>query len=327
MSEPTPIRIAVVGLAGVGRTHMRLLDEMPDAALVGVCDVRTDLEAVKTTTAPFFDDCARMLDEIAPQAVVLATPPATHLPLAKAASQRGIHVLVEKPMAESVRSAEAMVEACAEAGVVLMLGHKKRFVPALARLRELLYGELGPAQFLSYRYVHPGRSQKAWFWDEADGGGPLRENVVHAADLLRWLVGEVVRIQGEADHFTFEDRAPQLNCAAMTLRFDTGAVASLSAGMVGTPALPNEELFVATAAGIAEVRGRFDNPDTLHWALRGERELRKEEFAGDPFRAELEHFLSCIRTGEAPLTSGEEGLRSLALCEWWKQDLNRRGER
>jgi predicted dehydrogenase len=325
MNDLSPLRVAVVGLAGIGKTHVRLLSEWPGVRLAGVCDVAPGALGLVEEETPKFTDYERLLDEARPHAVILATPPRSHLPLARGAAERGIHVFAEKPMAESVKSAEGMIRACREAGVVLMIGHKKRFVPALARLKALLEGDLGPAQFLIYRYAHPGRSEKGWFWEEEDGGGPLRENVVHAADLLRWLCGEVARVQGEADYFTFEERAPQPNCAVMTLRFASGAIASLSAGMVGTPALPDEDLYVATARGIAEVSGRFDNPGALRWAFRGEGEVRTETFDADPFRRELEHFLACVRTGETPLTSGEEGLRSLALCEQWKRDLRKPG--
>jgi predicted dehydrogenase len=321
VSEQRAVRVAVVGLAGIGRRHAALLAEMPEAELVGACDISAAAAAAVPPGVPFQEDFAAMLDDTQPEAVVLATPPASHLPLTTAAAERGVHVLAEKPMAESVASAQRMIDACEAANVVLMLGHKKRFVPALVRLKELLTGELGPAEFVIYRYPHPGRSEKAWFWDESDGGGPLRENVVHAADTLRWLCGEVERIQGEADYFTFLDRAPQPSCAVMTLRFTSGAIASLSAGMVGVPALPDEDLYVATARGVAEVSGRFDNPDRLRWALRGEREARIETFEGDPFRIELQHFFACIRTGGVPRTHGPEGLASLALCERWKRDL------
>lgn len=318
MTRPT-LRVAVAGLAGIGKVHVRLLEESAEAAVAAVCDIAPAAFGAVTTEAPRFTDYERMLDEVRPDAVILATPPASHRAMTLASAARGVHALVEKPMAESVASARAMIDACRSVGVVLMLGHKKRFVPALARLKALLDGELGPAQVAIYRYVHPGRSEKAWFWAEEDGGGPLRENAVHAADTLRWLCGEVVRIQGEGDFFTFADRAPQPNCAVMTLRFESGAIASLTAGMVGVHALRGEDLYITTERGVAEVSGPFDNPGTLRWALRGEPEPRLESLNGDPFRLEQEHFFYCIRSGAAPLTSGEEGLKSLELCERWKK--------
>ena len=323
MSSDQALRVGVVGLAGVGRVHVRLLDQHAQAELVGVADVSPTALAAAETPAPRFPSLEALLDSAQPEAVILATPPASHLPLTRLAARAGVHVFCEKPMAEAVDSAQGMIDACQQAGVVLMIGQKKRFVPSLTRLKELLEGELGAPQFVICRYPHPGRSEKEWFWDEADGGGPLRENVVHAADVLRWLCGEVERVQGEGDFFTFEDRRPQLNCAVVTLRFESGAIASLSAGMIGVPAMSMEDLWIATERGVAEVSGRFDNPNTLRWALRGEREARTETFEGDPFLIELEHFLACVHTGATPLTSGGEGLRSLALCERWKRELSR----
>lgn len=316
----TPLKLAVVGLAGIGRVHVRLLSARPDVTLVGVCDLSPAALDGAETTAPRFSDYTQLLEEAKPDAVLLATPPGVHLAQTRAAAERGIHVFAEKPMASSVEAAQGMIDACTAAGVTLMIGQKKRFVPALARLKALLEGELGPARFVIYRYPHPGRSEKAWFWDENDGGGPLRENAIHAADLLRWLCGEVERVGGEGDYFTFEDRAPQLNCAVLTLRFRSGAIGTLAAGMVGTPPFLSEDIWVATEAGVAEVSGPFDNPHRLRWCLRGEREAHEESFTGDPFVVELDHFLDCIRTGSTPLTSGPEGLGSLALCELWKSE-------
>jgi predicted dehydrogenase len=312
------LRVAVVGLAGIGRVHVRLLSSREDAELVGVCDLSPAALEAAETTAPRFGDYARLLEEARPEAVLLATPPAAHLSLTRQAAERGIHVFAEKPMAETVASAQGMIDACAAAGVTLMIGHKKRYVPALARLKSLLEGELGPARFVIHRYAHPGRSEKDWFWREADGGGPLRENAVHAADLLRWLCGEVERVEGEGDFLTFEDRAPQLNCAVLTLRFRSGAIGTLAAGMVGSPPFLEEDFWVATEAGVAEVRGPFDNPNSLRWCLRSDRKERVESFEGDPFSLELDEFLDCVRTGRTPLTNGQEGMGSLELCERWK---------
>jgi predicted dehydrogenase len=325
MSESGDLRVAVVGVGpdGIGRTHVRLLGGWPDAALVGICDVSPAAFDGIETKVPYYLDYELMLGEARPDAVILATPPASHARLTQSAAARGIHVFAEKPMAESAGSAREMIAACRKAGVTLMIGQKKRFVPALARLKDLLESDLGPPQCVVYRYIHPWRSEKDWFWSETDGGGPLRENAVHAADLLRWLCGEPDRIQGEGDYFTFEDRKPQLNCALATIRFLSGAIASLATGMVGTTAFPNEELFVTTARGVAEVAGPFDNPRSLRWALRGNREALTETFEGDPFRRELEHFFRCVRTGETPLTDGEEGLKSLELCERWRKEICR----
>src|SRR5207302_1292791 len=186
----------------------------------------------------------------------------------------------------------------------------------LRRLKELLEGELGAPGFFIYRYPHPGRSEKDWFWHERDGGGPLLENVVHAAYTLRWLFGDAERVSAEGSSFLFPERAPQVNCAAMALRMRSGAVGTLAAGMVSLRGFNFEDLYVACERGVAQVSGGFDNPERLAWALRSDGgTVREEAFPGaDLFALELEHFLECVETGVPPETGGEEGLKAIELC-------------
>ena len=86
------------------------------------------------------------------------------------AAIRGIHVLCEMPMVSTVADCQQMIDVCKANGVVLQIGHKKRFLPPLLRLKELAGGGLGPIQYMVHRYPHPGMSDKEWFWAESDGG-------------------------------------------------------------------------------------------------------------------------------------------------------------
>ena len=109
-----------------------------------------------------------------------------------------------------------------------MVAHKKRYVPAVARLRQLIDTDLGQPEGLYHRYPHPWMSEAAWFWAEDDGGGPLLENAVPAADTARFLLGDIERLYAEGDVFNAPRRAPQLNCAVYTVRAASGAI-----GMIG----------------------------------------------------------------------------------------------
>ncbi|HIE50811.1 MAG TPA: Gfo/Idh/MocA family oxidoreductase [Armatimonadetes bacterium] len=322
MPSSSKLRAAVVGLAGIGRTHVNRLQEHPEADLVAVCDLVPEVRAEMAQRAgvPGYADLSSLLEAVEADAVFLCTPPKSHRPLTELAAERGVHVFCEKPMASTVADCQAMIDTCARHGVTLMIGHKKRYFSAVRRLKELLAGELGPADFLLARYPHPGRTEKEWFWAEEDGGGPLLENAVHEADLLRWLGGEVEHVWAEGSTAYFPHRAPQFNCAAIVLRFQSGAIGTLGAGMVGLPALSLEDIFVTTQRGVAEVSGQFDHPDTLRYAFRDRpNEVHTETFPGeDAFRLEIDHFFHCLRTGEEPLTSGYEGLKAVELCRAWK---------
>ena len=266
-------------------------------------------------------------DRVRPDVISLCTPPRSHLPLTEAAARRGIHVLAEKPMAASPADADGMIRACRDAGVTLMVGHKKVFSPPLMRLKALLGRDLGPARFLIHRYPHPGTTDKAWFWSVADGQGPIFENAVHAAYTLRFLMGEPARVSAEGGTFFAGGFAPQIDGAVCAIRFRSGSVASLSAGMVGMRAFRSEDYYAATEAGVAEVSGPFDNPDTLRYAFRDRPDdVHEESFAGaDPFLAEIKHFIDCVRSGKSPDVSGEDGRKAIELCLAIKQAVRSGG--
>jgi predicted dehydrogenase len=293
----------------------------PDSELAAVCDLVPELarSTGERLDVPSFISVEEMLHAVRPDAVVVATPPRSHAPLTQAAAALGCHVFVEKPMASTLEACDAMIAAYESAGRVLMVGHKKRFCTAFRRLKELLDGELGRPGLFIYRYPHPYVSEKDWFWDEEDGGGPLLENAVHAADLLNWLFGPTASLSVEASGFLFPHRAPQWNCASMALRMESGCIGTLTAGMVSVPGMQFEDLYVAAEGGVAQVYGDFDNPESLRFCQRGSvAEVQEEAFTGDPFLAELHHFLACIRDASRPLTGGPEARAAVELALRWK---------
>jgi predicted dehydrogenase len=219
-----------------------------------------------------------------------------------------------------------------------MLGHKKRFAPPFVRLRELTTpdGELGPIRQVTLKYLHPGMSPKDWFWAEEDGGGPILENHVHAADTLGFLVGAPQRVYAEGGTRFVDGRAPQPSIAAYAARFagltpDADVIVSVGYGMVGPiPPRPftEEQWSFGCERGVAEVTGPFDNLQKLTWALRqgGKAEVHEEAWPeADPFRAEIEHFLACIREGTEPRASGAAGMQAVRFCLAIKESV-RTGE-
>jgi len=312
------LRIAVVGLAGVGRMHVAKFQEMEQFELAAICDIDTDVleRAAGDVSATAYSSAEEMFERHDMDAVSICTPPKSHLPLTQMAARSGVHVLCEKPMASTVEQCDGMIEACRTTGVTLMIAHKKRFLRVVARLKELMDGSLGPISYLLHRYPHPGMSQKGWFWAEDDGGGPVLENAVHAADLVRHLMGDVETVSAEGGTLFAPERAPQLDCAVYTVRFASGGIGTVGCGMVSTAKMSHEDVFVAGENGVAEIGGRFDNADRLVYVLRTARdEVHEETFpASDPFRAEFEHFHECVEEEREPLTSGAEGREAVRLC-------------
>jgi UDP-N-acetylglucosamine 3-dehydrogenase len=312
------MRLAVIGLAGAGAAHASKVSSMENAEFVCVCDIVKDIadDCAKRYNVKAYYSTEEMLEKEKLEGIIVATPPKSHYPLTKLAAEKGIHVFVEKPMANYVENCQKMIDVCKANNVTLMIGHKKRFVTALVRLKELTEGELGPIKYMIHRYPHPWMSPKDWFWAEDDGGGPILENAVHAADMLGFLMGDVDTVYAEGDSFFAEQRKPQINCAVYTFRFKSGAIATVGAGMVSIPAFNFEDYFVATDEGVAEVTGSFDSADKIRYAFRKDPNNAKEEvYPGvDSFKNELNHFIECSKTGKEPLASGEAGKKAVAIC-------------
>ena len=142
------MRVGVIGLAGVGRTHISKWSEI--AELVSVCDLDSTVLAQITESSQIngYTSVEQMLDKEDLQAISICTPPKSHLSITQQAADRGIHVLCEKPMASTVSDCQAMIDICSRQSVVLQIGHKKRFLPAIQRLKEISEGDLGHIQYI-----------------------------------------------------------------------------------------------------------------------------------------------------------------------------------
>ena len=205
------VRVGVVGL-GVGRRHVELFGAAEGAEVAAVCDIEeaaADEVAAQCGARPYASYGA-MLEGERLDAVSLCTPPKLHAPMTEQAAARGLHVLCEKPMAPSVADCQRMIDACEGAGVTLMIALKKRFAPQYDRVRELCAGQM--PTWACARFAL-GRVDKDWFWDDADGGGPLLENSVHVIDILRHLMGDVARVSAEGGTLFMGHRAPTPDAA------------------------------------------------------------------------------------------------------------------
>jgi len=310
------LRAAVIGL-GIGRRHALVLSRMEGVELTAVADLdeRAARDMGRQLGVRSYGAGIDLVEAEELDFACLCTPPATHLELTRELARRGVHVFCEKPMAPTLAQCDAMIEACRAGGVRLMIGQKKRFHPAFRFVKEMSAGRFGPPRWAAVRYAC-GRVPKAWFWAEEDGGGPLLENAVHAMDILRFLMGEVERVHAEAGNLFNERWAGQLDAAAVTLRFRSGAVACVGCGQVYEWPFATESTALGHENAVVEIAGSFDNPERLRYVLRSEpdRVVSVEQGQSDLFEAELRHFADCLRSGAQPLVSGEEARASVAVC-------------
>ena len=312
---------AVIGVGSMGRNHARVNWELPDVRLVGVADRN---EEVVTTIAERYNtraytDYRQMLDEQKPDAVTIAVPTSLHQEVAQEVIQRGIHLLIEKPIAFDVDEAKSMIDAARNANVQLMIGHIERFNPAVIALKQhLADNELGHVFQVDARRQGP-------LPERVNDVGVVVDLAVHDLDIMRYVTqAEIVRVFAETEHGIHSQKEDLLSGV---VRLSNGTIGTLLINWI-TPTKIRE--FYATGEGgmfkvnyLTQDLLFFENAkanggewETMR-VMRGVSEGRMVRFhinKKEPLRAEHEAFLAAVR-GETPIAvTGEDGLIALKLA-------------
>jgi predicted dehydrogenase len=186
-----PLRLGIVGCGKVvEKYHLPALKRNATWTLAAACDPSPERRRWLQNAMPgllIFERHGDMLNEVPLDAVIVATPPATHFALSVQALEARFHVLVEKPMALNVEDAHRMVEAARSARKLLLVGFNRRFHPAYTRLQAQLRG--ANVSSISSRFIFDARAWGAHLGNDSAGGGVLDDVVCHQVDLLGWLLG------------------------------------------------------------------------------------------------------------------------------------------
>ena len=327
MSEQTPVRVGVVGLGYWGPNLARNFAAIAGCEVTWLCDAsdeaRTRL-AGAYPSARTSADLQELLDDPELDAVVLATPVPSHAELAVRVARAGKHCFVEKPLATTTADAQLAVDAAAQAGTTLMVGHLLEYHPAVHRLHELLEsGELGELYYVYGNRLNLGklRADENALWSLG----------AHDVSVVLALIGEEpVECLAQGSSFVREGVEDVVFCY---LRFGSGAVAHLHLSWLD----PHKErrLTVVGSKRMAtfddmQIEGKltvydkgFDE-DVRSW---GEYIARSGDIYSpripsvEPLRLECEHFIECIRTGQTPRSDGHSGLRVVRVLEELQRSL------
>ena len=313
------LRLGLAGLGSMGRNHLRILSARSDLVLVAVADpVAAALaSATAETGAQGFAEPLAMIAEAELDALVIAAPTTAHVPLALAAIERGIAILIEKPLAATTEEGMRIVRACRAAGVPVQVGHVERFNPAVLELGRLIdEGWLSTVYSIASRRAGP-------FPARIRDVGVTVDLATHDADILSWIAGErpsrVYAETAQRIHATNEDLLFGL------LHFPSGATGMLDVNWL-TPA-KRRQLVVVGEEGMFELdyltqRLTFTRAtDTTNPRLIGgyaptfEGEvLELAVVSTEPLAGELEAFLSVVRNGGRPVVDAEDGLWAVAIA-------------
>ena len=294
------LRAGVIGVGAMGKHHARIYSKMNEVELVGVADVdeRRAAEVAAEYDTEAFTDCERLLKKDL-DAVSIAVPTSLHKEIALKAANYGVHMLVEKPIAESLKSADAIIDAARRENLKLMVGHIERFNPAILKLKELVSaGELGQIISISCRRVGP-------YPPRIRDVGIIIDLAVHDIDAISYLYGKralsVYSIAGNSFHIK-EDYA------SILLQYE-----DKKSGMVETNWLTPHKIRKLTVTGTGGVAHADYLEQSLEiWEEGGVREVEIEK--REPLKNELEHFIHAIMNDEEPSPSGEEGKYTLYVA-------------
>lgn len=301
--------MAAIGVGSLGRHHARNYAEFAaegKVELVGVCDIdpSTAEAAGSLHNIPHFSDWRDLLDKV--DAVSIGTPTETHCEIACAFLERGIHVLVEKPIALTLDEADQMIEATRKSGAKLMVGQLERYNPALVALRPHV---TRPLYFEIHRVSpFPNRSLDV---------DVVLDVMIHDLDAVQWLVGKDVKVS-EIRAVGIPVISDKVDAANARLEFENGAVANITASRIGTEKIRKTRFYQTNAYVVLDYATKFAsltslNPDAAH-PLLGITINRLEIDDVEPLKAEIEAFIDAITKGaEVPIT-GEDGRRALALA-------------
>ncbi len=139
IETPKAVRVAVIGAGNMGRHHVRNYAELPDAELVGLADINPDSGKMAAEYgATHFVDYKKMIDTLKPDAVSIAVPTPLHLEVGSYVIERGIHCLIEKPIAYSVKEADTLIGLAEKHQVVFTVGHIERYNPVIQAIKTIL---------------------------------------------------------------------------------------------------------------------------------------------------------------------------------------------
>ena len=316
------VKTAVIGVGMMGQNHARVYSAIAGADLVSVADV--NIQSAERVTTRYggkaYADYRRMLDEEKPDAVSVVVPTVDHYEVAMEVIERGIHLLIEKPLAYTIEEGQKVIGAAEERGVRLMVGHIERFNPAVVALKEhVSKGTLG-------RVFQIDAHRQGPFPARVKDVGVIIDLAVHDLDIMRYVTGrEVVRVYAETQrriHSRHEDLLSGM------LRLDDGTVGTLDTNWLTPTKI--RELYVTGERGMFRVDYLtqdlyfYENAtvtdaewETLRM-LRGVSEGRMIRYAiakTEPLVAELESFVSAVE-GQIPVpVTGRDGLRAIELAQ------------
>lgn len=296
------LRVAVVGVGYLGRFHAQKYAALPGCTLTAIADPRAEASAAlaQELQVSAVGDYRQLLGRV--DAVSIVTPTPAHFEIARAFLESGAHVLVEKPITETVPQAQQLIEAARGAGRVLQVGHLERFNPAILAAEPLLR----TPRFIECHRLAP-------FRERGTDVNVVLDLMIHDLDIVQSIVGSAIT---SIDAIGTPVFSSEIDIANARIRFANGCVANATASRVSLKTERKLRIFQDDAYLSIDLQQKILTVIRKQAVAAGEPRLPvsidEQSFEqGDALRTEIEAFLASCR-GERPVVvSGEDGMRAL----------------
>jgi predicted dehydrogenase len=293
------IRVAVIGAGAFGKNHLRILHESDSAELVAVGDVDAAraAEAAAQYHCRAVPDVSELFGHI--DAAIIAAPTSAHADIGCALLENGVDVLVEKPIAADLESAQQLIDAAEANGRILQVGHLERFNPAVQAVQQkvtlALFFEIHRMSIFSPRSL------------DVD---VVLDLMIHDIDVVLALTGlepEEIRAAG------IRILSDKVDIANVRLAFPGGCIANLTASRVSTEKIRKIRLFQPHQY----ISVDYQRQDANSFTVLPDRQIGFDSFPvvkGEPLQFEIDSFLACVRTRSKPVVTGEDGMKALRVA-------------
>lgn len=314
------VKIGVIGVGVMGRRHCRIYSNLRQVQLQGICDAIPEVgrQVAQQYDVPFYERVDELLEQV--DAVSLAVPTPLHFDLAMHCLAQGVHILVEKPITETVEQAEMLVEAAEASGLIVQVGHIERFNPTYLELKHVLEDMTLLAVNLRRLSAYEGSNTDV---------DVVLDLMIHDLDLVLDLMGQE---PVSANAYGLTAFSGVIDHAVAYLRFNAGPLLTITASRVTEQKVRSIEV----TAMEAYLEGDLLNKSvSVHRRTIGEylnnNKYRQESIVEriqvpivEPLLAELQHFVSCVLEGRSPSVPARDGLKALRLAMTIRKAIHER---
>ena len=314
------VGIGVLGCGRIGRVHARNIAAHPRARLVACYDPAVDAATAVATEygAQHFASVDAVLADAGVDAVLIASSTDTHVDLITRAARAGKAVLCEKPIDLDLARVDACWAAIAGLRPLVMLGFNRRFDPSFRGLRDrVVAGEIGAVEQVVITSRDPAPPQAHYV---AVSGGLFRDMTIHDFDMARYLVGDIVEVQAMGANLIEPAirQAGDIDAAMVVMRAASGALVHINNSRRCAYGY-DQRIEAFGAAGMLQAHNRHLSTVESWSSTHTRAQDPVQDFFiaryAEAYLAELDHFVSCVETGGAPLAGFAEGRKALLLAD------------